>query len=406
MPHIYLDYAASTPVAPEALASMQPYFSDVFGNPSSLHWFGQEASAAIFRSREIIAAALGCHYGEIIFTGSATEANNLALRGMVNATWDMGHGKPRIITSTIEHESVLETCRSLEDEGVEVVYIPVNRDGIVDLAKLKAALNDRTVLVSIMHANNEIGVIQPIVEIAKIIAGFKSSYKLPTTNYPLLHTDAAQSFQYLPCRVDELGVDMLTLSGQKMYGPKGIGALYVHRAGRSTIGDRSVHDGVHHPSSIVQPVITGSGQERGLRAGTENTPLIVGFGKAVELAERLRGKEAARVKKLRDYFVKCLMRTGIRAEINGTLRERLPNNINVYFPGHSAGDIVIALDLKGVATSPGAACRSRAAKESYVIRALGYDSARAARSVRFSLGRAIAKKEVDATLKILEKIVK
>ncbi|MBI2075569.1 MAG: aminotransferase class V-fold PLP-dependent enzyme, partial [Candidatus Harrisonbacteria bacterium] len=228
MPRIYLDYAASTPVAPEVMRAMRPYFSDVFGNPSSLHWFGQEASAAVFHARETVAAALGCGYKEIVFTGSATEANNLALRGSIaefRRLYAEQRGKllvhdgqrsvrdrqrPKLIVSAVEHESVLETCRALEAEGVEVVYIPVNRDGVVDLKKLNAALNDRTVLVSVMHANNETGVVQPIAEIGKIISEFRRTSNLePRTSnvYPLFHTDAAQSFQYLPCRVDDLGVD-------------------------------------------------------------------------------------------------------------------------------------------------------------------------------------------------------
>ncbi len=423
MPRIYLDYAASTPVASEVLAVMQPYWSNVFGNPSSLHWFGQEASAAVFRARETIAQALSCHYKEIVFTGSATEANNLALRGSIaefRRQYAEQRGKlfvrdgqrsvrdrqrPKLIVSAVEHESVLETCRALEAEGVEVIYIPVNQEGIVDLKKLRAALNDRTVLVSIMHANNETGVVQPIAEIAKIIADFRARasvakrYTLYAIRYPLFHTDAAQSFQYLPCRVDELGVDLLTLSGQKMYGPKGVGALYVRSEKRIVNSEKLTSD-------FVAPIITGSGQERGLRAGTENTPLIVGLGAAVALAEKLRSKESARVTKLRDYFWKRLRAVAPKAEMNGSFSDRLPNNLNVYFPGHSAGDIVIALDIQGIAASPGAACRSRAAKESYVIRAMGYSSDRAAQSVRFSLGRGMTKKDVDAAVAALARIVK
>lgn len=414
MNRIYLDYAASTPVAPEVVAAMQPYFGEKFGNPSSLHWFGQEASAAVFRAREIVAEALACDYREIIFTGSATEANNLALRGATRAYQisDIRYqikGKflPRIITSAIEHESVLETCRALEEEGVEVIYIPVNREGIVDLQKLRAALNNRTVLVSVMHANNEIGVVQPIAEIAEIIREFRRSSdhrhlssvtRHPSSViYPLFHTDAAQSFQYLSCRVDELGVDLLTLSGQKIYGPKGIGTLYI-RNQRSEIRNRGNH--------YLAPIITGSGQEWGLRAGTENTPLIVGFGKAVELAEQLRKKEAARVKTLRNYFWVKLKKNASKAELNGSFMHRLPNNLNVYFPGRPAGDLVIALDIRGIAASPGAACRSRAAKESYVIRAMGFSPERASQSVRFSFGRGTVKKDIDTVVKILVKIVK
>ncbi|MDO8584987.1 MAG: cysteine desulfurase family protein [bacterium] len=401
MNRIYLDYAASTPVAPEVLCAMEPYFSEKFGNPSSLHWFGQEASAAIFRARETIVQALGCHYKEIVFTGTASEANNLAIRGIAQRSKETKKQRnktfqPQIITSTIEHESVLETCRALECEGAEVIYIPVNREGLVDLKKLKVALNDRTVLVSIMHANNETGVVQPIAEIGKMLAEFRSAQG--AASYPLFHSDAAQSFQYLPCRVDELGVDLLTLSGQKMYGPKGVGALYIRKQGSNKATKQE--------NEYLAPIITGSGQEWGLRAGTENTPLIVGFGAAVALAEKLRNKESARVSKLRDYFLKRLRVIAPKAELNGSLTERLPNNINVYFPGHSAGDMVIALDVQGIAASPGAACRSRAAKESYVIRAMGYSADRASQSVRFSLGRQTRKRDIDKAFLALARIMK
>lgn len=424
MQRIYLDYAASTPVDAEVEAAMQPFFGAVYANPSSLHWFGQQASAAVFRSRETIARSLGCNYKEIVFTGSATEANNLALRGVVAAAMQKSKIKnqnnggkfkvPRVITSVLEHESVLETCRALEREGVEVIYIPVNREGIVDLQKLKAALNDRTVLVSIMHANNEVGTIQPIAKIAEIVRDFRarpSRFKPSTLNpqpYPLFHTDAAQSFQYLPCRVDELGVDLLTLSGQKMYGPKGVGLLYVRGP---KIGVGGVRPTSHFPFSL-SPVITGSDQEWGLRAGTENVPGIVGLAKAVEVAERLRKKESARVGKLRDYFWNNIKKTlkqkskKTNVELNGSLEHRLPNNLNVYFPGHSAGDLLIALDLQGVAASPGAACRSRASKESYVVRELGFSPARASQSLRFSLGRQTTKADVDCALAAVTRIMK
>src|SRR3989344_3791452 len=259
MKSIYLDYAASTPVDPRVAAAMSPYFTNIFANPNSLHHFGQEASRAVFVSRQTIARSLGADYRDIIFTGSATEANNLALRGSIkrimNNAMPAGRQelrikKPRIITTAIEHESVLETCRDLEKEGVEVIYIPVNKEGIVDLKKLKSALNDRTVLVSVMYANNEIGTIQPIDKISEIIRHFRESriknqesrkadskFKIPACRqawhnslFPLFHTDAVQAFQYLDCNVKNLGVDLMTLSAHKIYRPKGIGALYVRNS--------------------------------------------------------------------------------------------------------------------------------------------------------------------------------
>ncbi|MDP2598477.1 MAG: cysteine desulfurase family protein [Candidatus Liptonbacteria bacterium] len=300
MEKIYLDYAASTPVDPRVFEAMRPYFTEKFGNPGSLHSFGQEAIAAVDKSRETIAKALGADFREVIFTGSATEANNLALRGVIKRfEYRISNIEyPRIIISAIEHESVLETARDLEREGIEVVYLPVDRRGVVDLEKLKEALNERTVLVSIMHANNEIGTAQPLFEIHRIIEDFKKrNSSIPQfLNCPLLHSDCAQAFQFLDCDVDALGVDLMTLSAHKIYGPKGIGALYVRQGKEKN---------VKLPDSrfqILDSIATGGGQEFGLRSGTENVPLIVGFAKAVELAIAVREKEARRIGDLRDRF--------------------------------------------------------------------------------------------------------
>ncbi len=411
--------------------AMRPYYARVFGNPSSVHWFGQEASAAVFRAREAIARAIGADYQEIIFTGSATEANNIALRGVVRAA-DFGqlsfgnsvavlqrHGalrsrfdapiivsetKPselrdvphnnmpssrpyRIIISCIEHESVLETARDLERDGlVEVVYVPVNREGIIDVKKFTASLDERTILVSIQYANSQIGVIQPIKEIGEII----KNHKLKTKNlYPLFHTDAVQAFQYMPCRIDDMGVDMLTLSAHKIYGPKGIGALYVRNLKTN-------------PSPLAT-FITGGGQEHGIRSGTENVPAIVGFGEAVARAERMRGKETKRIQTLRDYFWRGLQKIARDAEINGSVEKRLPNNLNIYFQGVPAQDMCIELDLQGIAVSPGSACSSRAAQPSYVIKALGFSGDRPGSSIRFSFGRPTVKSDIDAALSVLRR---
>lgn len=418
---LYFDYAASTPVDRRVERAMTPYFGRVFGNPHALHGFGQAASAAVFEARRTIARALGADYREIIFTGSATEANNLAIRGAIKAYRESHKGVPKIITTAIEHESVLETCRDLEKDGVEVAYLPVSTDGLVDLKKLEMALDDRTVLVSVMHANNEVGTIQPISEIAKIIKEFRShperqrrisrdsSARPPEADkpqndnaaYPLFHTDAAQSFQYLDCRADSLGADLITLSAHKIYGPKGIGALYIR------------------PTSPISPMITGSGQESGLRSGTDNVPYIVGFAKAVEIADKIRKKEAARIGKLRDYFwqeqqkIKVVprLRSGTKKkliaepvealQLNGSLENRLPNNLNIYFPGRKAHDLQIELDLAGIAASPGAACRSAVAKASYVIAEMGFPMERAEGSLRFTLGRQTTKAEIDYAVKIM-----
>jgi cysteine desulfurase len=390
---LYFDYAASTPVDPRVERGMRPYFLKQFGNPGSLHGFGQEAIAAVDASRETLARLIGADFREVIFTGSATEANNLGLRGVVHA-WNgqrersgkAGHAdtQPRVIVSAIEHESVLETAHDLEREGVEVVYLPVSRAGIVDLGALRRALNERTVAVSIMYANNEIGTIQPVTEIAAIIADFKKSVG-STARYPLFHTDAVQAFQFLDCNVGTLGVDMMTLSAHKIYGPKGIGLFYAKNATTKS-------------SSIVKGEITGGGQEFGLRSGTENVPLIVGFATAAEIALAMQEKETKRVAAVRDHLFKNIKKIFPTAEINGGAGEptgtTLPNFLNVYIPGHAAEDMVVKLDLKGVAVSAGSACRSRALQSSYVIEALGYSKERARSSIRFSLGRQTDKAEV------------
>ena len=409
MRRVYFDYAASTPVDPAVRSAMAPYFGSIFGNPHALHRFGQEASAAVFESRRAIANALGVSYRDIIFTASATEANNLAIRGVIKSyrTYKTNRSyKPRIVTSAIEHESVLETCRDLEREGlVEIIYIPVGKDGLVDPKKIKAALNQRTVLISIMHANNEVGTVQPISEISKIIGDFKKSHperqrRIPGDSsaapqndsivYPLLHTDAVQSFQYLDCQPASLGVDLMTISAHKIYGPKGIGALYVRKP-------------LYSKSYILNPVITGSGQESGLRSGTDNVPYIVGFAKSVEIAEKMKKKESVRAAKLRDYFWGELKKRMPKITMNGSMAHRLPNNLNIYFPGQKAHELQIRLDFGGVAVSPGAACSTRVSQSSYVLEEMGFDKKRASGSLRFSLGRHTTKAEIDYAINVIKR---
>lgn len=376
MKNIYLDYASSTPVAAEVIKAMEPYWEDKFGNPGSTHWFGQQASATVFKARQLIAQSLGGDYKNITFTSSATEANNLALRGVLKQAKQKN---PRIIVSAIEHESVLETCRDLEKEGVEVVYLPVNKEGVINLEQLKAAFNKRTVLVSVMYANNEIGTIQPIQEVSRLVKEYRGG-----ATYPLFHTDAVQAFQFLSCLVEKLGVDLLTLSAHKIYGPKGIGLLYIK------------------DQELVAPLITGGGQEDGLRSGTENVPYIVGFAKAVELVEKNRKEEAKRLINLRDYFWQELKKIIPDIEINGSLKQRLSNNLNIYFPGRPATDLCIELDIWGLAVSSGTACSARSIKPSYVIEALGGSKDRAFSSLRLSLGRYTNKAEILSALKIFQ----
>ncbi len=396
MKRIYLDYASTTPVDPRVRAAMLPYETEIFGNPGSLHLFGQEASGAIFKSRRSVAQSIGAAVDEIIFTGSATEANNLALRGVVSYAQNVGEvRKPRIIVSSIEHESVLETARALEREGVEVCYLPVSRTGVIDHKALERGLTKNTVLVSIMYANNEIGVIEPLAEIANII-------KNRTTPYPLFHTDASQALQFLDCRVPHLGVDLMTLSSHKVYGPKGIGALYV-RSDRieATSRKKSFRSPVAVPLS---PIITGGGQEQGLRSGTENVAGIVGFGRAVEIIDLSRERERRRVGTLRDYLWLKIQALYPRA-VKNTPKRSLPNNLNIFFPNRKAHDMLVSLDLMGVASSAGSACTARSSRASHVLAALGFSKARQEGSIRFSLGRFTRKSDLDAAARILKKIL-
>ncbi len=378
---IYLDYSASSPMDKRVLEAMKPYFLVDFGNPGSLHSFGQRAQAGIDGARKIIAESLGAKFNEIIFTSSASEANNLAIRGAIKRS---GFKKPRLIVSAIDHESVIETALDLESQGVDVVYLGVNSEGFINPQDVADNLNDETAMVSIISASNVVGTIEPIKEIAEIVKRFRGD-KI----YPLFHTDAVQAFQYLNCNVDHLGVDMMTISGQKIYGPKGVGVLYIRDLEKS--GYKKVY-----------PIITGGAQEYGLRAGTENVPAIVGLGKAVELILKNKTKEAKRIGYLRDYFWKKLKSNLPELELNGPPLDvnRLPNNLNIYFP--KMGDtyeLVIKMDLSGVAVSSGSACSTRSSKDSYVVAALGHKENRSRSSIRISLGRPVTKIQVDHAIK-------
>jgi cysteine desulfurase len=379
-----MDYAATTPMDNGVEKAMRPFYAGVFGNPSSSHLHGQAASRAVFLARQGIAKALNADYKELIFTGSATEANNLAIRGVFE--YALGKVKCvntplRIVVSQIEHESVYEACMALKRlHAIEIIEIPVNGEGIVNLLKLKEALNENTIVVSVQMANSEVGVIQPIKEIADVIKKFREA-----GTYPLLHTDGVQAFQYMKCDVADWGVDMMTLSAHKIYGPKGIGLLYVKKG----IG--------------LEPQVAGGGQENGMRSGTENVPAIVGFGKAIEITEKLRAKESKRVAVLRDALWKGIKKILPDAELNGSIDKRLPNNLSVYLPSRPAQDVCIELDLMGIAVSPGTACASRAAEPSRVIKALGFSGDRPLSSIRFSLGRLSTMGEIRSVLSILKK---
>ncbi len=388
---VYFDYAATTPVDPGAVKAMSPYYSEVFGNPGSIHRFGQEASAALFRARNKISKLINCDYREIIFTGSATEANNLAIIGVVKNFVLKNKVKPRIITAQIEHESILETCKNLEKENLaEVVYLPASKEGIVDLKKLELSLNERTVLVSVMYANNEVGSVQPIKEISKIISKFRKN-KSSEQIFPLFHTDAAQAFNYLDCDIKNLGVDMMTLSSQKIYGPKGVGLLYIKNFGN------------FRGEKFISPIIFGGGQEESLRSGTENIAGIVGFSEAAQISFDVRKKESQRLSKLQEYFLGKLKKYSF--VLNGPKIgiQRLPNNINIYFKGKK--DFIFKLDMAGFAVSGGSACSARMAKPSHVLKAMGCSDEKAGESLRISFGRQTDKKNIDSLLFVLRNIL-
>lgn len=391
--NIYMDYAAATPVDPFVFSAMKKYFSIDYGNPGSIHSPGVRAKVAVEVARKEIAKALFCRPQEIIFTSGGTEGDNLALFGVADA-WEKNNCGQRghIIVSAIEHKAVLGPTEELKKRGFEVTYLPVSNAGIVNPADLKKSLKKNTILVSVMCANNEIGTIQPIKELAKIIRCHRSTlnHKSGNNNYPLFHTDACQAPCALSLNTLQLGIDLMTLSGAKVYGPKGVGILYKRM-------------GVN-----ILPQVYGGGQEFGSRSGTENVPYIVGLAKALTLAEGKREEESRRLTILRDYFIKKIKNIFPDVEVNGSETKRLPNNLNFYFPGILGEQLVIELDAIGVEISSGSACNVANSGSSHVVRALGLDNKlgdRANSSVRFSLGRQTTKKDVDFVLKNLPEIV-
>ena len=355
MDKIYMDYAATTPTDRRVVEAMLPCFGEIYGNPSSLHGFGQEARAVMEGAREKIAAFLGAKPAEIVFTSGGTESDNLAIKGTAWANRKKGD---HIITSAIEHHAVLETCRFLEKEGFRVTYLPVDGDGLVDPADVARAITDRTILISIMHANNEIGTIQPIAEIGRIAKGKGICF----------HTDAVQTFGHLPFTVDELNVDLLSASAHKLCGPKGVGLLYIRKGTRIT------------------PLVHGGDQEGGRRASTQNVPGIVGFGKAVELAAATIHEEAARLTSLRDRFIRGIFERLDGIRLNGHPVRRLPNNINLSVESIEGEGMILSLDMMGIACSTGSACSSSSLEPSHCLLAIGLPHELSHGSLRFSLG--------------------
>jgi cysteine desulfurase len=351
---------------------MMPYFAGDFGNASSIHAFGQRARAGVETAREQVAALINARPQEIVFTSGGTESDNQAVFGVVQSHL-AGHPAAHVITSAIEHEAVLNTCQALEKQGVSVTYFPVSRDGLIDLNELRNAIRPETVLVTVMHANNELGTIQPLAEIGRIA----------TEHDIYFHTDAVQSVGKVPVDVKSFQLDLLSLSGHKIYAPKGVGAIFIKGGTR------------------LRQLLYGGHHQRGFRPGTENVAGIVGLGKAAELARSVLAEDAARISTLRDHLEHSLLARVPDARANGAGAPRTPNTSNITFPGIEGEALIIALDLKGMACSTGAACSSGAVEPSHVLTAIGLPAEDARASIRFSLGRHTTAAEIEATIEIV-----
>ena len=374
MNRIYLDHAATTPMRPEVLEAMMPFFRDQYGNPSSIYQTGRGAQKALDQARDKAAELIGANPREIVFTSGGSEADNLAIKGVAYALRSKGN---HIITSAIEHHAVYHTCKYLEKNGFRLTVLPVDADGLVDPAAVASALTPDTILVSIMHANNEIGTIQPIAEIGEILR--KRSI--------LFHTDAVQTVGHIPVNVDQLGVDLLSLSAHKFYGPKGVGALYVRRGTR------------------LDPLIHGGAQERNRRAGTENVAGIVGMTTALGLAMEEMEGEARRQQELRDMLIEGILRNIPHTRLNGHPKQRLPGNVNLCFEFIEGESLLLNLDMKGIAASSGSACTSGSLEPSHVLLALGLPHAIAHGSLRLTLGRDTSVPDIQAVIDVLPGIV-
>ncbi len=364
MNRIYMDHSATTPVAPEVLQAMLPYFREKFGNASSLHSFGLEAREALEESREKVAGLLKASIDEIIFTSGGTESDNMALLGTARRNANLGR---HIITSSIEHPAILETCRVLEREGFSVTRLPVNREGLVETSDLLKAIRKETILISIMHANNEIGTIQPLEEIGRIAAEREI----------IFHTDAVQSAGKIPVDVSALEVDLLSISGHKLYGPKGVGALYIRKGTK------------------IKSIMAGGGHERGLRSGTENVAGIVGLGRASELALESMAAEGQRLIDLRDRLARRVLENVKESWVNGSMKKRLPGSLNFGFKYVEGESLLLYLDSKGIAVSTGSACSSHKLEPSHVLLALGLKPEECHGSLRITMGRSNTIEEAD-----------
>ncbi|ACB83900.1 cysteine desulfurase NifS [Natranaerobius thermophilus] len=373
MNKIYLDHGATTPMREEVFETMKPYLQDNFGNPSSIHSFGREVRKAVDEAREQVANAINAQPEEIIFTSGGTESDNLAIQGVIEKIGDKGN---HIITTQIEHHAVLDTCEAMEEKGYKVTYLPVDKYGLVNPKDLQEAINEDTVLITIMHGNNEVGTIQPIKELAEIAKD----------NDVYFHTDAVQTVGNIPIDVQDLGIDMLTLSAHKFYGPKGIGALYIKKGTK------------------LQRVVHGGAQERKIRPGTENVPGIVGLGKAIELATEELDTKGKHIQKLRDKLIEGLSKVE-DSRLNGHPERRLPNNVNMSFEYIEGESLLLNLDMKGIAASSGSACTSGSLDPSHVLMAMGLSHQTAHGSLRLTLGRDNTEEEIDYVIEAVPEIV-
>ncbi|PYS86499.1 MAG: cysteine desulfurase NifS [Acidobacteria bacterium] len=375
---VYLDNAATTPIDPEVVDAMMPYLTNKFGNASSIHFFGQETRAAVDKARQQVASLIKCRPAELIFTSGGTEANNLAIRGLIEAQQTSNGHTLHIITSAIEHPSVSNVCEDLEKHGVRVTYLPAYESGVIRVSDVEAAISDDTVLISVMAANNEIGTLQPVAEIGKIVKTLRGEGRKIW-----FHVDAVQAAGKIPLDVEEIQCDLMSVSAHKIYAPKGVGVLFIRRGTRL------------HQQNV------GGRQERGVRGGTESVPLIVAFGKAAELAEERLKEDPQRLGKLRDALEDRVFEQINDAVLNGERETRLPNVSNISFSGVEGEGLLINLDLQGIAVSTGSACSSGSLEPSPVIRALGRNDDLARSAIRFSLGRENSMEDIDRLLEVL-----
>jgi cysteine desulfurase len=387
---VYLDYAATTPVDPAVFAAMKPYFSQDFGNPMSVHGSGQTAQKAVDKARSQTGKFLHCQPQEVIFTSGATESNNLVIKGVVKSYYSKFSKKPHIITTAFEHHCVLSACKTLEKEKlVEVTYIKPDKNGLIKAGNIKKAIRPNTILISVMYVNNEIGTVQPITEIGKIIKKINSTFKTQNSKFKILfHTDATQAVNYFDCNVEKLGVDLLSMSAHKIYGPKGVGALYIKKG------------------APIKKVQDGGDQEYKMRAGTHNVPGIVGLGKALELAG---GSQSAiqrkNITKLRDYLIKRILKEIPKSYLNGSREYRSPANANFRFENVEGEGLILSLDMEGIAGSTGSACSSGALTPSHVLLSLGLKPQQVHGSLRLTLGKYTAQKEIDFAISKIKETV-